>query len=47
MQNVQVAKSNKIAYRMGYITKEQVHELAQSLKKNEYGHYLLRLIGEE
>ncbi|MEE0499130.1 MAG: glucose-1-phosphate thymidylyltransferase, partial [Streptococcus sp.] len=32
--------------RMGYITKEQVHELAQSLKKNEYGQYLLRLIGE-
>ena len=47
MQNVQVANLEEIAYRMGYITKEQVHELAQSLKKNEYGHYLLRLIGEE
>ena len=47
IQNVQVANLEEIAYRMGYITKEQVHELAQSLKKNEYGHYLLRLIGEE
>ena len=36
----------EIAYRMGYITKEQVYELAQPLKKNEYGQYLLRLIGE-
>ncbi|MDR3156533.1 MAG: glucose-1-phosphate thymidylyltransferase RfbA [Lactobacillales bacterium] len=46
MQNVQVANLEEIAYRMGYITKEQVCELAQSLKKNEYGQYLLRLIGE-
>lgn len=46
MQNVQVANLEEIAYRMGYITKEEVHGLAQSLKKNEYGQYLLRLIGE-
>ncbi|HEM4283346.1 TPA: glucose-1-phosphate thymidylyltransferase RfbA [Streptococcus suis] len=46
LQNVQVANLEEIAYRMGYITKEQVHELAQALKKNEYGQYLLRLIGE-
>lgn len=30
MQNVQVANLEEIAYRMGYITKEQVHELARS-----------------
>ena len=47
LQNVQVANLEEIAYRMGYITKEQVLELAQPLKKNEYGQYLLRLIGEE
>ncbi|HEM4891209.1 TPA: glucose-1-phosphate thymidylyltransferase RfbA [Streptococcus suis] len=46
LQNVQVANLEEIAYRMGYITKEQVYELAQPLKKNEYGQYLLRLIGE-
>ena len=47
MQNLQVANLEEIAYRMGYITKEDVHNLAQPLKKNEYGKYLLRLIGEE
>lgn len=46
LQNVQVANLEEIAYRMGYISKGQVHELAQPLKKNEYGQYLLRLIGE-
>ena len=44
LQNVQVANLEEIAYRMGYITKKQVLELAQPLKKNEYGQYLLRLI---
>lgn len=44
MQNVQVANLEEISYRMGYITREQVIELAQSLKKNEYGQYLLRLV---
>ncbi|MBS5425127.1 glucose-1-phosphate thymidylyltransferase RfbA [Streptococcus sp.] len=39
LQNVQVANLEEIAYRMGYITKEQVLELAQPLKKNESGQY--------
>ena len=46
MQNVQVANLEEIAYRMGYISREDVMKLAQPLKKNEYGQYLLRLIGE-
>ena len=46
MQNVQVANLEEIAYRMGYISRENVLKLAQPLKKNEYGQYLLRLIGE-
>ena len=46
LQNVQVANLEEIAYRMGYITKEKVLELAQPFKKNEYGQNLLRLIGE-
>ncbi|AXT15614.1 MULTISPECIES: glucose-1-phosphate thymidylyltransferase RfbA [Streptococcus] len=46
LQNVQVANLEEIAYRMGYITKEKVLELSQPFKKNEYGQYLLRLIGE-
>ena len=46
MQNVQVANLEEIAYRMGHISREDVLKLAQPLKKNEYGQYLLRLIGE-
>lgn len=47
LQNIQVANLEEIAYRMGYITREKVVELAQPLKKNEYGKHLLRLIGEK
>ena len=46
LQNMQIANLEEIAYRKGYITREKVLELAQSLKKTEYGQYLLRLIGE-
>ncbi len=45
-QNLKVACLEEISYRMGYITKEELKELAQSLKKNQYGQYLLRLIEE-
>ena len=46
-QNLKVACLEEIAFRMGYITKEEVIQLAQPLKKNQYGQYLLRLVGEE
>lgn len=42
-QNLKVACLEEIAYRMGYITKEQLIELAQPLKKNGYGQYILRV----
>ena len=45
-QNLKVACLEEIAYRMGYITKEKLVELAQPLKKNQYGRYLLRLANE-
>lgn len=41
-QSLKVACLEEIAYEMGYITKEQLIELAQPLKKNQYGQYLLR-----
>ena len=44
MQNLQVANLEEIAYRMGYITRKQVIELAQPLKKNKYGKYLLKIV---
>jgi glucose-1-phosphate thymidylyltransferase len=46
-QNLKVACLEEIAYRMHYIDKEQVIKLAQPLKKNDYGQYLLRLVGEK
>jgi glucose-1-phosphate thymidylyltransferase len=46
-QNLKVACLEEIAYRMNYIDKEQVIKLAQPLKKNDYGQYLLRLVGEK
>lgn len=45
-QNLKVACLEEVAYRMGYITKEDVIKLAQPLKKNQYGQYLLRLAEE-
>ncbi|HIM75051.1 MAG TPA: glucose-1-phosphate thymidylyltransferase [Campylobacterales bacterium] len=41
-QSLKVACLEEIAFEMGYITKEQLIELAQPLKKNQYGQYLLR-----
>lgn len=46
-QNVKVASLEEIAYRMHYITIEQLKELALPLKKNDYGQYLLRIVEEE
>lgn len=46
-QNLKVACLEEVAYRMGYIDKDKVYKLAQPLKKNDYGQYLLRLIEED
>ncbi|MEG2831927.1 MAG: glucose-1-phosphate thymidylyltransferase RfbA [Bacilli bacterium] len=42
-QNLMVACLEEISYRMGYINRKELLELAQPLKKNGYGQYLLRL----
>ncbi|MQB96080.1 glucose-1-phosphate thymidylyltransferase [Lactobacillus reuteri] len=46
-QNLKVASLEEIAYRMGYIDKNKLVELAQPLKKNDYGQYLLRLAKQD
>lgn len=46
LQSLKVACPEEIAYRMGYLTAEQVEKLAQPMSKNNYGQYLLRLIKE-
>ena len=45
-QGLKVACLEEIALYMGYITKEQVKQLAEPLNKNGYGQYLLNLIKE-
>jgi len=43
-QGLKVACLEEIAYRMNYINKEQLKQLAEPLKKNGYGQYLLNLV---
>lgn len=42
-QSLYIACLEEIAYLKGYITKEKVLELAESLKKTDYGQYLVNL----
>ena len=41
-QSLKVACLEEIAYEMGYISKEKLLELAEPLKKNQYGQYLIK-----
>jgi glucose-1-phosphate thymidylyltransferase len=42
-QGLKVSCIEEIAYLRGYITKEQLLKLAEPLKKNQYGEYLIKL----
>lgn len=42
-QGMYIACIEEIAYRMGYITKEQLVALAQPMLKTEYGQYLMQV----
>lgn len=42
-QGLKISCLEEIAYRKGWITKERLLELAEPLKKNEYGQYLVKL----
>lgn len=46
-QGLKVSCPEEIAYRMGYITAEQLVQLAETMKKSSYGQYLLGLVGSE
>jgi glucose-1-phosphate thymidylyltransferase len=46
-QGLKVACLEEVAYRMGYIGAHEVREVALSMKNNEYGQYLHRLLDEE
>jgi glucose-1-phosphate thymidylyltransferase len=43
-QGLKVACVEEIAFRMGYVDADQVRRLAEPLKKNGYGEYLLQII---
>ncbi len=45
-QNLKVACLEEIAYRMGYIAKEQLLALGTAIEEKSYGQYLLRLAAE-
>lgn len=42
-QSAKIGCIEEVAYRMGYIDKEQLHKLAQEMIKSGYGEYLMRL----
>jgi glucose-1-phosphate thymidylyltransferase len=45
-QGLKIACPEEIAYRMGYIDAAQVEKLAEPMKKNAYGQYLLAMLKE-
>ncbi len=45
-QGLKVACLEEIAYEMGYINKQKLLELAEPLKMNQYGQYLIKRAGE-
>ena len=46
-QGYYVSSIEEIAYRRGYINKQQLYRLAEPLRKTEYGQYLLRVPEEK
>jgi glucose-1-phosphate thymidylyltransferase len=46
-QGLKISCVEEIAYRLGYITKEELADLASEMMNNEYGQYLMNLIAED
>jgi glucose-1-phosphate thymidylyltransferase len=46
-QGLKIACIEEIAYRLGYLSREDLVRLGEELKKNSYGTYLLRIAAEE
>ena len=46
-QGLKIACIEEIAYRLGYIERDDIKRMASDMLKNDYGNYLLRLIAED
>ena len=46
-QGLKIACPEEIAYRMGYIDAGQLERLAEPMRKNSYGRYLLDVLGDQ
>jgi glucose-1-phosphate thymidylyltransferase len=46
-QGLKIACIEEIAYRLGYIKREDIKRMASDMLKNDYGNYLLRLVAED
>lgn len=46
-QGLKIACPEEVAFRLGYISEEQIMEIAEPMKKNEYGQYLLHILQEK
>ena len=46
-QGLKIACIEEIAFRLGYIDREQLRDFAKDLLKNEYGQYLMEILEEE
>ncbi|WP_160069591.1 glucose-1-phosphate thymidylyltransferase RfbA [Sphingobacterium bovisgrunnientis] len=42
-QGMKIGAIEEVAYRMGYITKDELNKIAEPLRKSGYGEYLLRI----
>ena len=45
-QGLKISCPEEIAFKLGYIDREQVENIAAGLKQNEYGRYLLKMLNE-
>ena len=43
-QGLKIGTIEEVAYRMGYISKEELKQIAEPLRKSGYGEYLLKLL---
>jgi glucose-1-phosphate thymidylyltransferase len=46
-QGLKISCIEEIAYKQGFITRDQLFELAQPFAKNQYGRYLMKIVNEQ